>query len=279
MLRLLLALLFLLAGQEAEDQPDIIVDHPGFQSLETGRDLPITVSVYLADNQSPESLRLLPLALENLLQDEITMHVAPLQNGTVVAYQIQLRTISAGNAALGELQFEYLGKTEAGDTIVDSIYTAPGFSLQVVDPPNWALMWAIVIGIVVLLVVARYIVKITNKGVEQQQYTSTRQRRLAESLRIIDDYRKNAEFNNAVESAFTTISEETSVLAKHLGIPEHSAKLKLDSDVKDYDGLFRLGEEVRYGGYKASAGEARFALTTVKRIVEYIDLRVETQEK
>jgi len=277
MLTLFLTILLHLSQANA-DQPLISLDWPELTSAHADEVISLSVSVQLMEGQQPQDFKLLPLALENMVQESLSVTVTPAATATMLHYQMTLRAGSAGNAALGELQFEHWGLSDGGERIVTAIYTHPGFSLQIVNPPNWGLMLgAIAVFIVVGMAIAG-IVRYTNKRNRAQSRMSPQQRIRNELLAKIEDQRIAAEFGPAIITADTLLQRELHYQSRQRNENDSAIRQKLRKTIADFIGAERLAEEVRYGGHAATAKEVNYFVSVLRQVFAETDSQKEYEE-
>lgn len=278
---LLLLILNILLFQDTPGQPDIVFTGPEAKSVAAGETLKARARVYLRAGGDASRIKLLPLALDNMSQAGVSVSVIPLTGTAIVDYAITLVAGEEGSAALGELQFELFEEGENGIPAVSGVLTHPGFSVQVVKPFNYPLLWFAGGGAFIIVIAAASLSRLrARRRAELEAAAPTsRARQVQKMLEDFDAEKMSGEWNKAVETAYSAMMKDVSKLAGHLNIAESSALELVFSEVADSQGLYRLGEEIRYGGYRANVRETRFARQILTRVFDFTDSKMHEENK
>jgi hypothetical protein len=244
-----LAIIMTLALQAAA--PAITVEAPQSTTVETGGIVTFTVRVDLAALSPNTDVRLRPLALHNLkkLGAESGSVLVAGDSGQIASrwFRFTLSPTAAGAAKVGPIEAEVIVPGEAQPRIL----SAEGFTLQAVEPfdlnklPAW-IPWTfagVILGLVWLFFGRLVTRKVRNAPVDEAA---------EERRRTFDDLAsklRRGDYREAADSAFGII------LSAFKKTDRDPATAASDGELR---AALRLGEEVRYAGYKPDRGEAAF---------------------
>jgi hypothetical protein len=272
---ILIYLILALMIPQSGGQPEVVVSGVPDAAVEIGSRFIVEVRVMPGEMVSPEQIKLLPLALENLRQEQSRLTVET----ATLSYAIEFVAVEEGNAAVAELQFEILPPDSDTGT-APRVFYHEGFSVQVVRPMDWT--WGgLLAGVFILSVVLGAVLAWRKqKKVRADELTRTDARRRAnqKALEEIEALRISGEWEQVVEKCYQTLNRQVRELAELENSTEAAARAMLYSEIRDSEGLGRLGEEVRYADHRASLKEARFAEQVVQKTIDYLNKRHETKE-
>lgn len=261
----ILAILFFTLLQQTTSAPEIILkweEKPTYGSGEI-----IHVSIALETDDFSGKVKLLPLELQGL------RHIATSSNTFVSSanpgkrvhsFEITIETLEAGNGTVGEFQVEFLSGT-GNDSDSASLATHPGFSVHITRQLSLAEQWPwllFVAGIIATGTFAFLRIKNADKLKIQKDFSPEIERK-ERLLKELKELRIRAEWSKAVDLAFSAVLAEIALIFRK-GNKEISSRLR-NEDLKiiaakwpDFPAIYRLGEEVRYGGYEPNKRESVF---------------------
>lgn len=273
-MRLIIFIILMLLQQQPGAEPTISVLRDETTHLTLGNSLDITVAVDPGAELSGSQIKLLPLSLENLRTESIVSRTEKVKidgKARLLHYfDIQLEALEAGNAVIGEFQIEISNDGESSDSAKPLLYTRPGFTLEVEQPFEWqnAWLWILIIGAILgagLFIFIR-LKRTRSDTIPAEQ--SEQEIRRSRKIRDLEDLIIRTEWKKAVDLAFAELLRETALQ----GGSDDPAAHRLDSELiaaisqnqPDFAAAYRLGEEVRYGGFTPSRREAAFMVKSLK---------------
>jgi hypothetical protein len=252
----ILLLFALNQGQQAE----MAVRWDDVTAITAGESISVEVNIELPPEIIQAQVRLLPLQLENLrMVDSSQSAVAPFAgDGRSHRYQFALEAIEPGDAIVGEFQAELVLPGEDAEPV---LLTHQGFSLKIVKPPKITDIWPWILLVAVILIAGVLLVLMRRRAQpDRREFLSPEDKRKQRMLKDIDELRLMGEWKKVVDLSYGALLIELS------GMRETQESVRLSSDRirelaehwPDFPAAYRLGEEVRYGGYLPSKREAVF---------------------
>jgi hypothetical protein len=248
----LLAIILALALQAAG--PTVTIEAPEQASVATGSGVSFTVRVDLAGLPPGTEVRVRSLALKNLgkLGSESGADVVTGASGPESSrwFRYTVAPTEPGAATVGPVEIEIRVAGEEQPRILQ----AEGFALEAFEPFDWNKLPAWVpwtIGVVILGLVWVFFGRIVTRRVRSTPLDEAgeERRRQFEELNL---KLRRGDYREAADSAFGIILDAY----RHTGRGIATAA-SADSDLR---AAIRLGEEVRYAGYRPDRGEAAFII-------------------
>ena len=258
---LLASLLFTVQSAE----PQITVQRDERPAVDAGELLHLAVTVDLPAEDSTTTVSLLPLGLQNFRLAGIDQRAEKLPGKNVRRhlFAVTLEALDAGPGTVDELQIE----VTAADT-EPQLLTWPGFTIQIQRPfrllDHW--LWLVGIGLV-LATGAVFMLRRSNKQRDSAIEHDPERERRDRIMKEIERLRIRAEWRKIIEQTFAALLREAAALR---GTALHGERLSED-DVQtlakrwlEFPAAYRLGEEVRYGGFEPDQKEAGFMIGVLR---------------
>jgi hypothetical protein len=242
--------------------PELAVEAPPSGTLALGESVEFTVRLSLGNTAPDADVRLRPLELTNLHKThmESGAHLVQEESSADLIrwYRIRLEPSSAGEAVLGTVAAEIA--VPGGEPLV---LQAEGFSLQIIEPFDWgATLWLLLwIGLPAVLIaavafaVARYRKRARRGAIEEQDEERIR------FEKEVDRLSRAGDFRGAADLAYGWILSAIGSGETH--DDEAAESFSTRGDLK---AALRLGEEVRYAGYRPDRSEAKYLIRIAKGI-------------
>ena len=271
-------------GQQDLESPALVVETDSPPVLELGKEISLSISTTVPVEKSQYSVTLLPLDLEGFKVTDITSNTTT--EGSVfdaprkISFYVTLEAIEVGNGVLNEIQLEL---TPPGDESKPELFTHPGFTAQIIKPFPWQAYLPWIIGAVVLALVAIFLYfRYFNRGNADSgpRLSAAEEKRLA-LIKRLEELKIRGEWDKLVETGYNAIIEEnarTSAPGSRVSFSDEDIQ-SLTSDWPDFPVIFRLGEEVRYGGYQPRKQEAAFLIKFVKDYFNKLNLEEKRTEE
>lgn len=266
MMKLTLMFLLLLFQQDAVETA-LQVATDSRPVLETGEYVNLNISLTVGRDKSQYSVVLLPLDVEGFLVKSVSSNTSTA--GSVfdvprqITFHVTLEALETGNGILNEIQVEL---SPPGDDNKGELLTHPGFTAQIIAPFPWGdyIPWIIggaLVAVSGIILYFRFFNRF-EKGAGSK--LSPEHQRRNSLLVKMDEHKIRGEWDKIVEVAYNAILEENFSKNKRgiaAGVTISSDDIeRLTEQWPDFPAVYRLGEEVRYGGYQAQKQEAVFMI-------------------
>jgi len=254
----------------ADEEPSLTATYPECDSMLLHQQLVIEIEVRLGSLPAQSEVELMALELHNLLEEHVEYRVQSIQTGPALTnvhlFRVTLSALDAGAAGVGDVQVAVTPPDQSEPIILQT----QGFSMLVSRPFDWAeaLLWLFLlllttaVAVAALLVFNWFVAARLRQSDTPENLEVTLRLREPEQLMLEGLWRKAAETAWALILAGTMEAEQTA--------PDRLRAERLSALAKrwpELPGAYRLGEEIKYGGYEPSRSEARYLLDTARKIL------------
>jgi hypothetical protein len=283
MMKLLLIFLMLLSPQELNEQA-LVVESDSPPVLEVGDKVSLNIITIVPVEKSQYSVTLLPLDLEGFRLESMTSNTTT--EGSVfdsprkVSFFVTLEAAEVGNGVLNEIQVEL---TPPGEDSNPELFTHPGFTSQIIRPFPWHVYLPWIIGGVLLALMGIFIYfrYFASSGKDEGPRLSPAEEKRLATVKRMDELKIRGEWSKLVEVGYNAIIEENSSresINSKVTFSQEDIE-NLTANWPDFPVVFRLGEEVRYGGYQPQKQEAAFLIRFVKDYFNHLNVEEKRTEE
>lgn len=270
--------------QTAAAEPTLTVERGTAAVVTAGEEFAVVLRLNVGTEHVADRIRALPPELENLRLIALESAVNQPVPGEVRQYVFTYRLagVEAGAANAEGFQVEMVSPAEGA---LPLILNAAGFSLQVSEPFNWRGAWpwlaAVGIGLAAIAVAAWRAVTASR----EKPAPSEEEERRAALIEALLRHKLRREWKGVVNAAFDALQREAMALQPRGMVARRPGEEEINELARrwpEFPALWRLGEEVRYGGYEPSKREAVYVIKQMKRMVQsswFMDRGQPSEEK